>query len=410
MMLGLVLAGEAIFALPFHVSRFFRPTLLEVFQLSNTELGVAQATYGLVAMVAYFLGGPIADRFAARKLLASSLWLTASGGLYMASFPDAEGSNLLWGFYGFSTILLFWAALIRATREWGGEGAQGRAFGLLDGGRGALAAGLASIGVLVFEFSFPEGYAHAGIAQKREALRTVIYGYTAATVVAGFAVWFLVGEGRGAARVSARPELATLLRVLKLRAVWLQALIVLCAYVGFKGFDNYSLYAVQAWNFDEVEAAKIVTLGSWLRPVGAIGAGLVGDRKGVARMTVLAFALLLASDLVFAFTTPAAGVVWLLFGNVLVACLAIFGLRGLYFALFEEVGVPLVLTGTAVGLVSLVGFTPDVFVSLLSGILLDATPGLGGHQQVFMMLSGFALLGVIAALLVERDRRVAARA
>ena len=38
-MLGLVIAGEAIFALPFHVARFFRPTVLEVFNLMATELG-----------------------------------------------------------------------------------------------------------------------------------------------------------------------------------------------------------------------------------------------------------------------------------------------------------------------------------------------------------------------------------
>ena len=48
-MLSLILAGEAVFALPFHVARFFRPTVLEVFALSNTELGAAQAVYGIVA-------------------------------------------------------------------------------------------------------------------------------------------------------------------------------------------------------------------------------------------------------------------------------------------------------------------------------------------------------------------------
>ena len=47
------------------------------------------------------------------------------------------------GFFGVTTILFFWAALIRATRDWGGNNAQGRAFGLLDGGRGLLAALLA---------------------------------------------------------------------------------------------------------------------------------------------------------------------------------------------------------------------------------------------------------------------------
>ena len=119
-MASLILAGEAVFTLPYHVTRFFRPTVLEVFDLTATELGVAQASYGIVAMVAYFFGGPMADRFPAHKLLAVSLWLTASGGLYLATFPGYYGVMLLWGFFGASTIFLFWAALIKATRAWGG--------------------------------------------------------------------------------------------------------------------------------------------------------------------------------------------------------------------------------------------------------------------------------------------------
>ena len=56
---SLICAGEAIFTLPYHVTRFFRPTFLEVFDLTATELGVAQSAYGVIAMVAYFFGGPL---------------------------------------------------------------------------------------------------------------------------------------------------------------------------------------------------------------------------------------------------------------------------------------------------------------------------------------------------------------
>ena len=52
--------------------------------------------------------GPIADRFPASKLLASSLWMTALGGIYMSTFPSAGESLVLWGFFGISIILLYW--------------------------------------------------------------------------------------------------------------------------------------------------------------------------------------------------------------------------------------------------------------------------------------------------------------
>ena len=97
---SLIFAGEAIFTLPYHVTRFFRPTFLEVFQLSATELGVAQSAYGFIAMAAYFFGGPLADRFESRKLLAGSLWATALGGLYLATFSRRHryhaGLGLFW--------------------------------------------------------------------------------------------------------------------------------------------------------------------------------------------------------------------------------------------------------------------------------------------------------------------------
>lgn len=103
---SLILSGEAIFTLPYHVTRFFRPTFLEVFDLSATELGVAQSAYGFAAMVAYFFGGPLADRFEPRKPLAGSLWATALGGLYLATFPSVAGVTLVWGFFGLTNILL----------------------------------------------------------------------------------------------------------------------------------------------------------------------------------------------------------------------------------------------------------------------------------------------------------------
>ena len=43
-MIALIIAGEAIFSLPFHVTRFFRPTFLEVFEFSNMQLGLVQAS------------------------------------------------------------------------------------------------------------------------------------------------------------------------------------------------------------------------------------------------------------------------------------------------------------------------------------------------------------------------------
>jgi len=405
---SLICAGEAIFTLPYHITRFFRPTFLEVFGLSATELGIAQSSYGVIAMAAYFFGGPLADRFPANTLLAGSLWATALGGLYLATFPDMTGITVLWGVFGLTNILLFWAALIKVTRSWGGDDQQGLAYGLLDGGRGLLAAVLASLGVLAFTLAFPAGYDAATASEKREVLRTVIYGYTAVTAAVGVLVWFtLKGLGDTPADSSPTP-VARFWRqiriVLRLKLVWLQATVVVCAYTSYKAFDQYALFAVRGHGIDELDAAQIVTAGAWTRPVAAVLLGLLGDRFGIARMALVCFVLLICSHALFAFTGAALGTFSMIMLNTVVTGIAIFGLRGLYFGLLEEGQVPLAVTGTAVGLVSVMGYTPDVYVAAVAGYLIDQSPGLAGFQHLFIVLLAFSVVGAAAALGFNRQR------
>ena len=95
--IALMTAGESVFLLPFVLARIFRPTLLDVFEITNLELGVAFSTYGVVAIAAYFAGGPLADRYSARSLMSTSLGATGLGGVVLATIPSTGVMNVLWG-------------------------------------------------------------------------------------------------------------------------------------------------------------------------------------------------------------------------------------------------------------------------------------------------------------------------
>ena len=81
--------------------------------------------------------------------------------------------------------------------------------------------------------------------------------------------------------------------------------------------------------------------------------------------------------------------------SIVCSSLGIFALRGLYYAIMKEGRVPLAFTGSAVGFVSVIGYMPDVFMGPLMGLLLDRSPGPSGHQYVFWVVAGFALMGLI---------------
>ncbi len=400
----LILAGEAIFSLPFHVPRFFRPTLLSVFDLDNAGLGDVFAVYGVTAMLAYFPGGVVADKFAPGRLMAASLWLTAAGGVALAVWPSVALMRVVYGWWGVTTVLLFWAAMIRATAGWGGVGLQGRAFGLLDGGRGLAAAAFATIAVVVLSSSAGADPAAMSADERQRAFLSIVAFYAAVTAAAGVACFVVVDDqGSAPIHLPRRRPLQGIADVVTRPAVWLQAIIVVAAYCGYKAIDNVGLYAQVALGKDEVEAAAFATACAWLRAPAAVVAGVVADRVLARRVVMWVFVIVGLSSLALGMLTPQPGLrVGLAVASIVVTFAGVYALRGVYFALVRESQVPIAVTGTAVGLISVVGFTPDVFFASLSGRLLDHSPGVVGHQHAFFLLMAICVVGGAAAALLAR--------
>ena len=405
-MIILILASELVFSLPFHLARFFRPAFLDVFNLSNTNLGDIFAVYGLMAMISYFLGGMIADKVSARKLMAVSLLLTASGGLYMSTVPSLLGMTLLYGYWGITTIFLFWAAMIKATKEWGGDYTQGKAFGLLEGGRGLLASLLSAIAIVIFASFLPTQINLASAAERLNGFRSIILFYSALTGIGAILVWtFLPDSQTDANNKEFSINFKKLTQVLSNRLVWLHAGIIICAYSTYKGLDNMALYAYEVIGMNEVDAATLFTYASLTRPIAAIFAGILADRIIASRVILLMFCMLICSFSSFIFIDGSAPWVTVVFINIFVTFFAVFAIRGIYFALIHEINTPSQITGTTIGIVSFVGFTPEIFFGSISGRILDANPGLVGHQNYFIFLTIIASIGIGTTWLLRKTNK-----
>ena len=190
----LILSGELIFLLPYVLARVFRPTFLEVFNLNNFELGSLFSVYGTIALLSYIYGGVIADKFQPKKLIAASLFFTALGGLVLVNYPSYFTLKVLYGYWGFTTVFLFWGAMIKATRVWGGSDNQGQAFAFLDGGRGLVAASMSSLGVLIFSAFLINDIESSNLMERKEAFKYVILFSSFIVFMTGFLVLFLMKE------------------------------------------------------------------------------------------------------------------------------------------------------------------------------------------------------------------------
>ena len=411
-MLSLILAGETVFLPVFHLGRYFKSSLLATYSIDEFQLGRLNAIYGVFAMACYVFGGPLADRLSPRKLLTASLVVTSLGSLYMASVPSLGGLSILFGFWGVSTVLAFWAPLIRATREWAGEDEQGTAFGVLDGGRGLASAVIALIAAHAFAVMVGTD---AAIDPVREAaaIQKLVYSYAGYCLFAAVCVWFFVPDPKPATtpqadekRVVALSVTRRLALVLRSPATWLQAAVIVAAYSAFKMIDNYGFYAEDAYGLTRAASAKLIANISFVRVGAAFGAGWIADKYLGVRPTIqVCFGLLIAAYAMFLFVTPKPGLAWLMTANMVISCLGFFALRGIYFALLEESGTPRELTGTAVGVISFVGFTPEIFMGPLTGwLILSARQGgnvLVGYHQIFWILTVLSVGGMSAAFVLR---------
>ncbi len=403
-LLLLILAGESVFILPFVLSRVFRPTVLEAFGLDNLQLGLCFSIYGIVALLSYLFGGPLADTFPPGKLISMSLWMTALGGLVYATFPSYTVLKIIYGYWGFTTIFLFWAPMIKATRIWGGYKSQGKAFGFLDGGRGLVGALFGAMGVLIFSLFITSEVSELTISGSRAAFKQVVLVSTGVVVFVGILVWFFMKLDCETEKkiVLEKITIQQIQEVLRLPSVWLLMIIILCAYVGYKITDVFSLFAQDVMLYDQVQSAQVGTFLLFIRPVVGILIGVLADRSQTTYCLVVGFIFSFLGALLFALGLISDSKTALFFISILVVASGVYAARSLYFAVMEKGEIPLILTGTTVGLISLVGFTPDIFAGPAIGYLLENSPGAKGHQHVFWMLALFSFIGGIAALYYNR--------
>ena len=400
----LILSGEFIYFLPYVLSRVFRPTFLDVFQLNNFQLGSLFSVYGVVALLSYIYGGVITDRYSPRKLMSSALFLTALGGLVLASYPSYQTLQILYGYWGFTSVFLFWGAMIKATRLWGGDNNQGKAFGFLDGGRGIVAASMGSIGVFVFSIVLTSDIESASVLERQEAFRYVILLSSFMVAFIGLLVLIFLRNSNDKNTNFELPlnTLTNIKGVLKNESIWLLMLIIMCAYVGYKVTDIYSLYASEVMLYDQIEAAEVGALQLYLRPIVCIAIGLLADRTKNMFWIIFGFITMLIGALIFSFGFIKPEMNLIFFMSLVILAVGTYSIRALYFAVLKEANISFALTGTAVGIISVVGYSPDIFAGPIMGYLLDKNPGIIGHQYVYFMLVIFSVIGLIASIRFAR--------
>ena len=394
----IVVAAGAIYPL-LYLRQNFEISILESFDITQTQLRYCSSMLGLIFMISYIPSGWLADHFSSRKLLAYSLLATALIGIWFSTMPSYSSLLVIYGAWGIATGLTFWSAHIKLVSMLARKDQQGKFFGILDGGRGLVEAILATIAITLFAYVISQRSGSTSIA-----LQQVIYLYIGVLLVVSPLVYWLLDDFDGDdKKITNTNFLADLRTILKHREIWLCAICIVCGYQLFYATYSFSAYLQQNFGLTAVAVGTITVAKLWMRPIGGITAGFIADWSSPEKVLSI---LLIAASLslgIMAFLPTNSAVIFMILVVLLIGFLT-YGVRGVYWATLDGCNIPNQSKGLAIGVISMIGYFPEFYLPLISAPLLEQYPGVLGYQIYYLIISGFGFIGAYAAYLLMQPK------
>ena len=388
----LTMAGSFIYTLPYF-RFYYYDTFVAAFGLDNTQMGMIGTVYGFFGVLSYLVGGILANKFKVRTLLTFSFISTGLTGLVLLLYPPYEVVIAIQAFWGFSTLMVFWPALVKGINMLGNEDEKGKSFGFMEGGRGVTNMIHMSLTVALFGF----------VATKMGdtmGLSSVITFYSVADLIIGVAIFISMRNEPAPAEASgeaAKLNVGMIMKVLKNKYTWMISFMMFCSYSMNIAYTYFTPYATSQFGSTVVFGAALAVMAQYFRPLAASGFGTMGDRISSSRMFSYGF-ILLALGLIGALLIPGGeSTVPLLIGAVAACYIAMYGMQALHFTLLEEAEYPKELLGVGIGVICTLGYLPEMVMPIIAGRLLDAYPGGLGYKYLFALLLGLAAAGFITA-------------
>ena len=391
-LLLLATGAGIIFQLPYIRETFYVP-IQNAMNLSNAQMGLLSSGYATMSLFSYFIGGIIADKFSARKLLTFSFIATGVLGLWFSTFPGYTISRVIFVLMGISTIITYWSACIKATRMLGTEEEQGRLFGLQEGLRGIMNA-LLVFGMTAAFTHFADEVAGASAAIKVCSIVVIIIG------ILNFI--FIEDTKKEENSESFIDVTKGMFKALLIPRVWLLVAIVFTAYSVYGLIAYATTFAQKFYGLSAASAATLGGIRYLIQGAGGIVGGFLADKMKSRFKVIIGGCIDLALSFALFIVVPAkASLCVMVVANFFVGLFFIYAVRSQYFAVHDDAGIPLNMSGRVSGIASCLGYTPDIFMYTLVGSWMD-NYGRTGYNMTWAYAMVAAVLCAIITFILSR--------
>lgn len=389
----LMLGAGTIYKLGFLKDAFYVP-MQEFMGLTHTQIGTAMSIAGLISTFGFLASIYLTDRISKKIMIPISLIGTAALGVALSTFPSYGVFLAIFCLLAICADMLFWPTMLKSVRLLGNEQEQGRMFGILEAGRGLVDTITAFCALGVF----------AAMGSNAYGLKCAILFYAAVPFVLGILAYFLLDhdeiretDDQGNKISKNKAAFDGMMLALKNKNIWLVAFNVFAVYSVYCGItyfipflqETYGLTAVLAGAYGIINQYALKMLGG---PIG----GFITDKvlHSATKFLRIVFFITAIALVLFALL-PHTGmnvIVGMVITLSIGAC--VFSMRAIFFAPMDEIGVPRAITGSAMSLGAFIGYLPGAFLYTVYGSILDSNPGTKGYRIVFLIMAGFAVVGI----------------
>lgn len=392
----LLLAAGAgiIFQLPY-IRETFYPQIQAAMGLTNSQMGLLSSGYATMATISYFIGGIIADKFSARKLLTFSFIVTGLLGLWFSTFPSYGVARIIFVLMGVSTIITYWSACIKATRMLGTPDEQGRLFGLQEGLRGILNAALV--------FGMTAAYSHFAVKSEILGTSMAIKLCSIVVIIIGILNFIFIEDTKKEEKSESIVEVTKgMFKALTIPRVWLLVAIIFTAYSVYGLIGYVNTYAVNYFGMSATMGSTLGGVRYLVQGLGGILGGFLADKLHSRLKVIIGGCGLLALSFGLFIILPVnASLVGVVIVNFLFGLLFIYAVRSQYFAVHDDAGIPMAMSGRVSGIASCLGYCPDLFMYTLVGSWMDSY-GAAGFKMTWAYAVVAAILCIIFSLILGK--------
>ncbi|MGC4018447.1 MAG: MFS transporter [Muricomes sp.] len=395
--MALGVAGGSIYLIPF-IRYVFYDWQVEAMGISNMQLGLLSTVYAIGNSILYIPGGIVADKFSTKKCMLISLIstsiLTFVFAFSMGSFTFAI---IVWTLFAVTGTFLFWCALMKTIRLISGEQEQGFMFGLYYMCNGLTGAIVNTIALQIA--------ANGADATSKFFIAVVVYG--GSTTVAAILIALLLKDNKGK-DVEVKSDEFHFNQVgglLKNPNLWLFAIVAFTGYSIYSSSSYFTPYLTDVIGISPESSGYLSIIRTYIFYIVSPLSGILADKvfKSTSKWFMMLFAVLTVLFAGIFLIPPGASVGMVSFYTLLPGLFGL-ALYGLVFSVVNETKISPVVMGTAVGIASIIGYSPDFFMAAMFGSWLDKY-GSDGYNYIFIFLTVVCVLGLVAAAIIRKNSK-----